>query len=441
MRHLVSTAILAVCLLLGGCGGSTDPLQKLDAEHFVYQVMRDYYLHYDEVPTLDPAAFASPQAVLDACVVGAPRDRWSYLTDTAAFDVFFSEGEYLGYGFTTSLDDAGWVCIALVQPGSPAALAGAQRGDRILAIDGLDFSPPVDAAAYRTALGPDQVGYEADFTLDDGGGARSVSITKAIVTISPVPSFDIIDNDGTPVGYLVFTDFIATSSAQLDTAVAAFSAANVRNLVVDLRYNRGGRLDIATHAASLLHNGSTSPLVAADLLALASSDQVFCVVRYNDTGWHRNTTYYFETLATRLDPERIVFLTSGSTASAAELLINCLAPYRSVTIIGETTHGKPVGMSRFDHEDSGLTLLPLTCALTNVLGDGDYYAGIPADLVRSDDLDHALGDPAESLLAEALSYLDTGVLSATTAKAVSSDPARDSTLLYPAGLAREIGKH
>ena len=92
------------------------------------------------------------------------------------------------------------------------------------------------------------------------------------------------------------------------------------------------------------------------------------------------------------------------------MIINSLRPYIPVTVIGDTTYGKPVGQFTFNFCDK--VLVPVTFSLKNANNEGDFFDGIAADCTASDDITHQLGDPAEASYAEALTFIRTGACSA-----------------------------
>jgi hypothetical protein len=101
---------------------------------------------------------------------------------------------------------------------------------------------------------------------------------------------------------------------------------------------------------------------------------------------------------------RIVFLTTGRTASASEQVINGLRPYLRVDVVGSRTLGKPVGADSWSH--CGYAISPITFHSLNVEGEGDYFQGIEPVCQAPDDLLHRLGDPEETQLKAALRLLD-----------------------------------
>ena len=117
-----------------------------------------------------------------------------------------------------------------------------------------------------------------------------------------------------------------------------------------------------------------------------------------------------ETPAQTLNLQRLVVITTRGSASASELIINSLRPYMPVTVIGDTTYGKPVG--QYSMNFCAKVLVPVAFSLKNVNNEGDFFNGIPVDCAASDDITHQLGDPAEGSYAEALTFIRTGACSA-----------------------------
>jgi len=121
---------------------------------------------------------------------------------------------------------------------------------------------------------------------------------------------------------------------------------------------------------------------------------------------------------------RVVFLTSGRTASASEQVINGLRPYLQVDVVGTRTLGKPVGADSWSH--CGYAISPITFHSLNADGEGDYFQGIDPMCEVPDDLLHRLGDPKEAQLEAALRVLDDR--GCATAEELTSSLLGDSEL-------------
>jgi hypothetical protein len=210
------------------------------------------------------------------------------------------------------------------------------------------------------------------------------------------------------VGYLVFNEFSATTSiAELQTAMSYFEGQGVNEMVVDLRYNRGGYVSTQDYLANSLAPQS----VGVD-------KTVMYTYKFNKNYSSLDETYKFQKSGT-LDLKRIIFIVSPSSASASELIINNLNPVMNVKLIGDTrTYGKPVGF--FPIPVFEYNIFPVSFKTLNSLGKADFYEGFPVDKNVADDLLHDFGDPNEANLKEALYYLSNGSFSASAPAKISS---------------------
>jgi C-terminal processing protease CtpA/Prc len=133
---------------------------------------------------------------------------------------------------------------------------------------------------------------------------------------------------------------------------------------------------------------------------------VFTEYFHNDKNVARNRVMRFEPRSHALGLERLIVITTHASASASELVINALKPFMPVFVIGSRTFGKPVGQYQVNFCDK--TLAPVSFALRNANGEGDFFGGIPPTCPAADDLDHQIGDTHEASLHEALTVVATG---------------------------------
>ena len=189
----------------------------------------------------------------------------------------------------------------------------------------------------------------------------------------------------------------------MNDAFAALKAAGATELVLDLRYNGGGLVDVAVHLASLIGGTRTNGQV---MLNYVHNDKIGPIL---------NKTTRFANPEQALDLQRLVVITTRASASASELVINSLRPYMPVTIVGDTTYGKPVGQYGLRFCDK--VLYPVAFSIRNANYEGDYFDGIPPIAPLADDYHAQLGDPPKASLAEALTFIRTGACSAAAAAA------------------------
>ena len=428
-----------------------DAQGTLDEEkRWVRSWIDETYLWYREVPDLAASAYAGPVEyfnVLKTPAVtasGNPRDRFHFVYDTQVWNRLSVSGVEAGYGIEWALlsrSPPRRMVVAYVDPGSPAAFAGIGRGAEVVSIDGVDFANGADVATINAGAFPDRAGRQATFVLREPGAAspRTVTMTAVEVTKVPVQGVGTVDTPAGRVGYLHFTDHIATAEAGLAAAIGQLSAAGVSDLVLDLRYNGGGYLDIASALAFMIAGPERT------------AGRVFERLRFNDrdpfrvgpaglvTPFHATAQGFSTPAGTPLPSlgfARVVVLTSPGTCSASESVINALRGVDvEVSLVGGATCGKPYGF--LPRDNCGTTYFAIQFEGVNDKGFGDYADGFAPTCTVSDDFTRPLGDPAEARFAAALELLATGACPAAVAKAAAPDPwlvrspARENRILRP----------
>lgn len=390
--------MLSAC---GGSGGSSDITAECSIpaqNQAVYETMQQWYLWYEKLPVLNPATFASPQALLDALVsqVADPVDRFSYLTTQAEEDALFGESQFIGFGFRQQTGTDSVTVLDVFEDG-PADLAGLDRGSSILAIDGMPIADILASAeGLSGALGPAEIGYEVEMTFRNQAGTELTStLVKDTVTIPPVTATQVFDLHGVTTGYLVFRNFVDPGIPALNAAFTEFSNAGVTQLIVDLRYNGGGLLRVMEHFANLLASRDHPGLP-------------FYSLWHNDKNSGRNETFLFTTnpSSVALSLDKLVFITTPATASASEMLVNGLPPYIETITVGSETFGKPVGQYGFRFCEQ--VLRPVSFEVVNALGEGDYFEGIAPDCAAADNVAVPFGVAGEDSFDMAVNWLWTG---------------------------------
>lgn len=412
-RVLLALVVTAATVLAPGEGfaQSSGPRNcTLTAQNlWVRDVLNEYYYWYRELPSVNAASFANPEAYLDAVRYRPLDASFSYITSRAANDAFYGDSQFVGYGFSTQTTESE-MKVLQVFPDSPGADAGLARGDRILEINGRRVADLIASGQIGTAFGAATPGVVTEVRFRSREGReRLVRMLKAVVTIPTVSLTRTFDIDGRKVGYIFFRNFVNPSYEALDAAFSALKEAGATELVLDVRYNGGGLVDVAVHLASLVGGAPTA-------------GRVFATFQHNDKNGALNETLRFEEApAQALALSRLFVLTTRSSASASELVINGLRPHIPVVVIGDNTYGKPVGQYGFPFCEK--VFAPVAFALVNADGRGDFFGGITPDCLAADDIEHDLGAADEASLAEALHFVRTGACSAaTTARAARLRP-------------------
>ncbi len=389
-------------MVFSGCEERIDPDEGKtmydEANKPFYNLMKEWYLWYDEMPELDPTHYKNPQEILDSLRV--PRDRWSYITTVEQFEQYYQQGAYIGYGYGQKWDAQNNLRITFVFNDSPLKSKNIERGWIIRKINGTSISPNVD---LNNLMGPNEVGVENDFLLESPSGEIvDTTFAKEEISVNTVLHTSIIDTNGYKVGYMVLNSFIEKTSDELYQAFQELSSENLNDIIIDLRYNGGGMLSKAKETADYV-------------ISQGDIGKIFAQLMHNDKKEDMNSSHKLEedSLSLSMNLSRVYFITTQATASASEALINGLKPFLDVYLVGLDTHGKPVGMYAFYDNQRHYAFLPVCFRVANANEESDYYTGIPADAEVPDDLAERFGSKEEDCLQQALFHIENGYFSTT----------------------------
>ncbi|HLP72370.1 MAG TPA: S41 family peptidase [Bacteroidales bacterium] len=379
------------------------PAQKTTAEmgrDTLYEVMQELYLWYKEMPQVKKDDYSDPYKLLEAMRY-KPTDRWSFVADYKEYHAEF-QGNFVGHGFRLGLDNGGKVRIAMIYNNSPLYAQGVRRGWIVKTINNYNMAQIFasnDGAAYNTAIGPSTAGVTNNFVFTKPDGQDvTISSTKAAFNTNSVLTYDTLHLKTGVTGHLVLEGFIDPTQQELETAFTFFKANNIKDLILDLRYNPGGYVNTAQNLASYIGGNKLA-------------GKPMATVQHNDKLTQYNSTMPFKTTNFSLELPRLVVITSRGTASASEFVINGLRPHINVVMVGDTTYGKPVGFYAIDALQT-YTFAPMAFKIVNSLGQGDYYYGMPPNKLVIDDITHDFSDRQEADLKEAIHYLETGAFTA-----------------------------
>jgi carboxyl-terminal processing protease len=411
------------------------PGSTLTENNWLRSWTNDLYLWYAEIVDQDPALYQTP-AYFDllkttaTTASGAPRDRFHFTYPTAEWLALSQAGVQVGYGVQWAVVSATpprQVVVAYTEPSSPATAPAANlsRGAEVIAIDGADLLYATDAQSIQVlnaGLSPSVAGETHQFVIRDLGAAteRAVTLQAVPVTSVPVQNVGTVDTPTGRVGYFLFNDHLAPAEQALITAVGQLRAAGISDLVLDVRYNGGGYLAIASELAYMIAGPA------------ATTGRTFEKLEFNDK--HPTTD---PVTGEPLLPYPFQPTSLGLSASPGQSLPT-LNLSRVFVLTGPdtcSTCGKPYGF--YPADNCGTTYFSIEFRGINAKGFGDYADGFsplptpggdmgaltPGCLV-SDDYTHALGSPAEGRFAAALLYRDSQTcpapLSATSANRLAA---------------------
>ncbi|TXG39347.1 S41 family peptidase [Seonamhaeicola maritimus] len=434
---------LAVSYLLTSCFEDNDDniIQASEINDFVWKGMNTFYLYKENVSNLANDRFtsdaeyadylndfSSPEQLFESLIYERQTfDRFSWITDNYFENEALLNGRTLtnGMQFTimrrSDTDPVRYGIVLYVLPGSSADIQGLKRGDIFYAVNGSDLyynSPSdnnyslFDSVTYSIDLGT----YNTNGTpeLDDDSVTslgESVSLTKEDFTENPIHVNKVLDVGGKKIGYLMYTGFNGSSS-ELNNVFATFKSAGVTELVLDLRYNSGGFNSKAILMSSLITGQFTGDVLIKKYFnnelqtIFEDQDPDFLIDKFinNEDGMSLNS----------LNLNKVYALTTVWSASASELVINCLKPYIDVIQIGTNTSGKYQGsFTLYDSPDftkDGVNpnhtyaIQPLIFKYANIDDKTDFFDGLEPDIFLGETRTNLgiLGDENEPLLAEAI---------------------------------------
>ena len=406
------------------------------------------YLWFDEIPTSVRAAnYATPQTYFDALrtpaltASGKPKDRFHFRYNTTEWQALSQSGAAAGYGFelvvvkTTPPRD---IRVAYTEPGTPATATGIARGAKILFVDGADAINGATVDVLNAGLYPSRANDTHRFTIRDVSGVeRTVNLTSQIIASTPVQNVKTIATPRGLTGYLLFNDHVATSEGQLITAITQLKAQGISDLVIDVRYNGGGYLAIASELAYMVATPAATTGTVFERLLFNRKNPFGLTAQEGITPFYSASRGLSTTpgqALPQLGLSRVTLLTGPGTCSASESIANGLRGVNiRVDLIGETTCGKPYGF--LPQDNCGTTYFAVQFKGVNNQGVGDYADGLAPTCQVADDFARALGDPLEGRLAAALSYRATGVCPAASSTFAKTGALQSGKLSDPADAA------
>ncbi|WP_435006290.1 S41 family peptidase [Tundrisphaera lichenicola] len=252
-------------------------------------------------------------------------DYTSYLTPNKLDDMFaMIDGNFVGLGVELKLDDQGLKLVGVLR-GGPASEAGLKAGDRIVAVGGQSVKGlGLDEAAGRLQ-GTEGTIIDISVLLSDDS-TRNLKLIRRHVDVESVEKARIVEPIS-GVGYIQLTGFQKTSTEELDRAIGRLRREGMRYLVLDLRGNPGGLLN-----------------VAVDIADRFVDQGIIVSTRGRAPG---------QTQVYRAKPDKpytmpVAILIDRDSASASEILAGALQELGRAVVIGDRSYGKGSVQSIFE---------------------------------------------------------------------------------------------
>ncbi|TRX39240.1 S41 family peptidase [Flavobacterium restrictum] len=408
--------------------------KNLEIQNFIWKGMNQYYLWQSSVPNLADDKFANqealntflsgystPEELFDALRVAKTIDRFSWIVDDyLTLEQSFqgttkNNGVDFGLSYKPNSTTEIFGYVRYILPNSDASTKAIKRGDMFTAVNGTQLTVAnyqkllLEADSYTLNLA-----YYNGTTIVDNG--KSVALTKTVLNENPIFINKVITAGTHKIGYMMYNGFFANYDTQLNEAFGTLKEdGKITDLVLDLRYNGGGSVQTATRLASMITGQFTGQIFAKQQW----NEKVESYYSTNNPDALKNffTDKIETTPINMLKLTKIYILTTGSTASASELVINGLKPFIDVVQIGDKTIGKNVGsITLYDSPTFGkenrnpnhkYAMQPLVLKIVNAAGFGDYQTGLVPTYQQAETISTfgVLGDTSEPLLSTAISKI------------------------------------
>jgi carboxyl-terminal processing protease len=452
MNKILTISLFVIIVLFTSCekqkSYSIESTINDDINYFIWQGLNTYYLWQKDVPDLADDRFAnlddlynyyssypSPEAVFES-LLNTPEDRFSWMVnDYVALENSFqginvSNGMEFGLVQYKNGSNNVFGYVRYVIANSDAATKAISRGMIFTSINGSQLT----LDNYDALLFSDATNYSVGFADYNEGNPitnnNSISLSKVELQENPVAITKVFTEGSKKIGYVLYNQFARNYDGQLNAAFASLKSENITELIIDLRYNGGGSVSTATYLGSMVtgqFNGQLySQEVWNDKIKKAYSADGFL---NNFTNKIRNTddngAVILQESINSLNLNKVYFITSYSTASASELVINALSSYIDVALVGKTTRGKQVGsITIYDSDNSQrngsnlnpnhtYAMQPLVLEISNK-DNQNYPKGIiPGSTFPGIELGEdynnlgVLGERSDPLLDATLTYIST----------------------------------
>ena len=278
----------------------------------------------DEEELIDGAIQGYVAGLGDVYTEYIPADEMEEYTETIV-------GSFVGIGiYMIGDEETDSIIIYYPIPESPAERAGLKSGDKIISVDGVNYTyEDFDTIADQIK---GEAGTKVTLVIERDGEQLTFEITREQINTNPITT-EMLDNG---IGYLNLPSFDSDTAEHFKEKVEELENQGMTSLIIDLRNNGGGIVDEATEIADfILEKGAV-------IMTTVDKDG--------------NSEETISENAPIIDMP-IVILTNENTASASEILVAALKEHNKATIIGTTTYGKGVIQTLYTLSDgSGLKI-------------------------------------------------------------------------------------
>ncbi len=307
---LLSLAFAAGCMITGG--SSIPTVQGLNTG-LIQQAWDTITKNYVQPSKVDSAALN--QGAISGMVQGL-NDPYSYYLNPTDYQLTQSnfQSSFGGIGATISTNKDRQPIIVSTMDGTPAAKAGLQAQDIILAVNDKSTEGLTVDQVVSQIRG--QIGTSVKLTILHANQTAPVDITIVRAEINPKTVYSKMIGD---VAYIQVTNFYQPTNDEFNAALQSLDLKHAKGIIIDLRDNLGGyvnaMVDIASHF-----------IKSGVIIQLRDNQGKVTTESVNPNGVFTNLP--------------VVVLVNQYSASASEVLSGALQDYGRATIAGTKTFGK-----------------------------------------------------------------------------------------------------
>ena len=450
INRIISIFII-FSLLLIGCKKESDEdpnIAKLENDleiiDFVWKGLNQYYYWQESVISLADSKLdnlsnysfylsqnPNPENFFNS--LKHPNDRFSWISDdyeeleNYLQGIDYSDGMEFGLFLECNGQNV-FGFVRYVHKNSDADINGIKRGYFFNTINGSILNKD----NYGDLLFDDNVltntfGF-ADLNYDENNQCASlisnntnITLNKSRLVKNPIHISKTIDINQKKIGYLMYNQFLGNVESEnkdyhleLNSVFGSFKYEGINELVIDLRYNPGGRISTSINLVSMITGQFNNQIFAKEKWNSKLMD--YWDEKNPDNLINRFVDNMDGVSINSLNLNKVYILTTSRTASASELLINGLDPYIDVIHIGDYTVGKNQGsITVYDWiNDQGeknpnhkYAMQPIVLKIGNVAGYTDFPNGLVPDYEIKESIRTAgeLGNKNEQLLKIAIDHI------------------------------------
>lgn len=403
---------LATAALISSCGEdrSGEYYALINTQTWMYETMQREYLYYQDLPDRNSLNFfKSPSEFLTSVVSSQDQKSGTSFSHIDSVYITRSASTTPTFGFEGTMvrteNGAYGIRILYTQENSPAKEVGLKRGDLIIAAN----NKKINSSDLFYITSPKEA-YLFTMGKLNGTGFDTLQTVQMpaprIVENNNLYKSEITECGGKKVAYIMYNEFGNNDTEKLNQLFKNIAGQNINDIILDLRYNPGGYV-------------TTAQMISTNLAPQEALGNTFLKMTHNDIINKTDVLNFEQSMLANGSPinyENLYIITSGNTASASEIVINCLKPYLSGRLIqvGTATFGKNVAQQLYTDEVKApmLEFWLTNSLLSNADDFSDYYtSGLKPDFEISENFNGELGElgtEQDSIMIPIFKHIETG---------------------------------